>query len=192
MATRPRVTPRAWRILCLASFAALVGIGIIGSVLEQWMTAPSQPVIWLAAGVYGVIFFCFLISIPPVAVSWFIAAQERIGNAGHPLVAGRWSSTARTSRRPRRLDTVGRRGPDCDPRRHARLDDRALKAWLKAPNCRSPAQGSLLERKAGAGPALMVGESYEMNFTSVTFSLPVAASRSNITSVLVSLLLLFS
>ena len=82
------MTPGAWRILCLASFAALVGIGIIGSVLEQWMTAPSQPVIWLAAGVYGVIFFCFLISIPPVAVSWFIAAQERIGNAGHPLVAG--------------------------------------------------------------------------------------------------------
>jgi hypothetical protein len=81
------VTPRAWRILCLASFGALLGLGVIGSVLEQWMTTPSQPVIWLVAGVYGLLFFTFVFSIPPVVIPWFIAAQERIGNADHPLVA---------------------------------------------------------------------------------------------------------
>jgi hypothetical protein len=31
-------------------------------------------------------FLCFVISVPPVAIRFFIAAQERIGNADHPLV----------------------------------------------------------------------------------------------------------
>ena len=80
--------PATWRLLCLGSFAAMIVLGIAGAVAQGMAgEAPASPAMQLAFAVpMGVAFLLFLASVPPVAVRFFIAAQERIGNAAHPVV----------------------------------------------------------------------------------------------------------
>lgn len=80
--------PATWRILCFGSFAAMIVLGIAGTVTQGAMEgAPASPATQLAFAIpIGIAFLLFLVSVPPVAIRFFIAAQKRIGNAAHPVV----------------------------------------------------------------------------------------------------------
>ena len=80
--------PATWRLLCLGSFAAMIALGIAGAVVQGMAgETPASPVIQLAFAIpTGIAFLIFVASVPPVAIRFFIAAQERIGNAAHPIV----------------------------------------------------------------------------------------------------------
>jgi hypothetical protein len=80
--------PATWRLLCFGSFAAIIALGIAGAVAQGMMAeAPASPAMQLAFAIpIGIAFLLFLASVPPVAIRFFIAAQERIGNAAHPVV----------------------------------------------------------------------------------------------------------
>ena len=82
------MNPATWRLLCLGSFVAMVALGIAGAVAEGLMEgAPASLAFRLAFAVpMGLAFLLFVASVPPVAIRFFIAAQERIGNAAHPIV----------------------------------------------------------------------------------------------------------
>ena len=72
-----------WRLLLLASFATLTASSLVGA---QVVT----PVAWWGYAILGVMLAAFvlvLIALPSVLVRLFLAAQVRIGNAEHPMVA---------------------------------------------------------------------------------------------------------
>ncbi|MBI4193689.1 MAG: hypothetical protein HY526_01280 [Betaproteobacteria bacterium] len=80
------MNPQAWRVLCLGSFAVLAAAGVIGGVLEQVVGEPPLVYLLVVWGCMGLAFLCFIVSVPPVAIRFFIAGQERIGNADYALV----------------------------------------------------------------------------------------------------------
>ncbi|OGA45918.1 MAG: hypothetical protein A3F74_15570 [Betaproteobacteria bacterium RIFCSPLOWO2_12_FULL_62_58] len=79
------VGPRPWRVLCFGSFLILVVLGGVGGMLEQ-VVEPPLPYLVVVWGCMGLAFLGFIISVPPVVIRFFIAGQERIGNAEHALV----------------------------------------------------------------------------------------------------------
>jgi len=66
----------------------MVALGIAGAVAEGMLQgAPASPALRFAFAVpMGLAFLVFVVSVPPVAIRFFIAAHERIGNAEHPVV----------------------------------------------------------------------------------------------------------
>lgn len=64
----------------------LVALGVVGGVLEEAVVQPPLALVVLMWGCMGLAFLCLVISVPPVVIRFFIAGQERIGNAEHAVV----------------------------------------------------------------------------------------------------------
>lgn len=81
------MSPSAWRNLCLSSVAVILVVSALGEVIDRHISRPvSSPVGWLVLGVLGAAFLAFFVSVPPLVIRWFIAKQQEIGNAAHPIV----------------------------------------------------------------------------------------------------------
>lgn len=78
----------AWRALCLTSLAIMLIISAASGVIERHIPDPVQsPAGWLVLGLLGAAVLGFVASVPPIAIRWFIATQQRIGNGAHPVIA---------------------------------------------------------------------------------------------------------
>jgi hypothetical protein len=77
-----------WLKLCIGSLIAMVVLGITGALVNGLTQgAPASAGIRFAFALpMGIAFLLFVASVPPVAIRFFITAQERIGNAAHPIV----------------------------------------------------------------------------------------------------------
>lgn len=81
-------TLRTHAIICGALFAALIGIAILGNVLQRMGVAPpSGTARYVAVGLYMALFVAFGFSTIPVIVKLVLSAQVRVGNQDVAAVA---------------------------------------------------------------------------------------------------------
>jgi hypothetical protein len=77
---------RGWAIAAGASFALTVALGIVGSVLEaRGIASPAVRTTVIAAAIAA--FVVIAVSIPPLAMRFFLAGQVAIGNGEASVIA---------------------------------------------------------------------------------------------------------
>jgi hypothetical protein len=84
----PMLTLRSHVIICAALLAALIGIAILGNLLQAaGVPAPTGPAKYVAIGLYFLLFLAFGLSTIPVIVKTVLGAQVRLGNQDVAAVA---------------------------------------------------------------------------------------------------------
>jgi hypothetical protein len=79
---------RAHVIICVSLFAALIGLAIIGTVLQRMgVGPPTGSIRYVALGLYFGLFVAFGLSAIPVIVKLVLSAQVRVGNQDVAAVA---------------------------------------------------------------------------------------------------------
>lgn len=78
---------RSHVILCLSLFAGVIGIAIVGNILQAAGVPPPTGLARIALmTLFFGIFFAFVLSIVPVMVKLVLGAQRQIGNENIPVV----------------------------------------------------------------------------------------------------------
>jgi hypothetical protein len=80
-------TLRTHVIICATLFATLIGIAILGNVLQRaGVSPPTGAFRYIAAGTFFLVFFAFGLSAIPVIVKLVLGAQEKVGNENTELI----------------------------------------------------------------------------------------------------------